>query len=143
MTQGNKESALAARAALMCAQTLQPADFGCCPRCSLISHLPSRACPAAICDLLGKHRCLGKELSPAPSDAGPAGQPGLAHRPKRDDRSTFPALAPVLASPPAFHHSFLSSGCFVQLPSLQTPRSPARVAQPPPGKAMEGLANVT
>lgn len=131
----------------------------------LASSQPSVSCSDLRCrrgGRLGKHRCLGKKLSLTSSDAGTADQPGLAHRPKRGDRGTFPDLAPVpdgagkpvLPSVPAFHHSFPQlqslTRLFCRAPTaadtaLQSrePRSLAPVAQPAPGKGMEGSSNVT
>lgn len=75
----------------------------------------------------------GEKLSLAPPDTGPADQPGLAHRPERGDRGAFPApLHPsrmeqgslsfphALQSITPFPSCNLSSGSFVELPSLPT-----------------------
>lgn len=101
----------------------------------------------------------GEKLSLTPPDAGPADQPGLAHRPKRGERGAFPALAPVpdeaekpvLPSRPAVHRSFpqlqslIRLFCRAPIAALQPPepRAPARVAQPQSGRRMEDLADVT
>lgn len=70
------------------------------------------------------------ELSLASSGASQVDQPGLAHRPKRSDEGTFPALMPVLdeeacpsltpcISITLFHSRDLSWDHFVKSPSEQ------------------------